>query len=114
MSTREVKPYLIKRLKQEHCLWSYNNASIKDIPNDVLIELVMLHLDIDDIDKLFQIYSYRELKKAWLENIVAQGDIHYQLNVFFAWYYFHIKRPQSYVKSMSTRLLNKRLGLYGK
>ena len=22
-----VKPYLIEKLKQEHCLWSYDNAS---------------------------------------------------------------------------------------
>jgi len=114
MSKSEVKPYLIKKLKENHCLWSYNEASINDIPDDVMIELVMIHLDLDDIDKLFQIYNFKEMKKAWLENIVAQGDIHYQLNVFFAWYYFHIKKPQAYVKSMSTRLLNKRLGLYGK
>jgi len=27
----------------------------------------------------------------------------------FAWYYFHAKRPRSYVKAMATRQLNKRL-----
>ena len=114
MSINEVKPYLVNKLKQNHCLWSFNEKTIKDIPDDILIELVMIHLDLDDIDKLFQIYNFKEMKKVWLQNIVAQGDIYYQLNVFFAWYYFHIKKPQAYVKSMSTRFLNKRLGLRNK
>jgi len=104
-----VKPYLIEKLKQEHCLWSYDNDSIHDMPDDLLIELVMLYLDIDEINMLFSIFSYRKMKKAWIENVVAQGERYYNLNYFFAWYYFHAKRPRSYVKAMATRQLNKRL-----
>jgi hypothetical protein len=104
-----VKPYLIEKLKQEHCLWSYDNDSIHDMPDDVLIELVMLYLDIDEINMLFSIFSYKKMKKAWIENVVAQGERYYNLNYFFAWYYFHAKRPRSYVKAMATRQLNKRL-----
>ena len=104
-----VKPYLIEKLKQEHCLWSYDNGSIHDMPDDVLIELVMLYLDIDEINMLFKVFSYKEMKRAWIENVVAQGERYYNLNYFFAWYYFHAKRPRSYVKAMATRQLNKRL-----
>lgn len=104
-----VKPYLIEKLKQEHCLWSYDNDSIHDMPDDVLIELVMLYLDIDEINMLFSIFSYKKMKRAWIENVVAQGERYYNLNYFFAWYYFHAKRPRSYVKAMATRQLNKRL-----
>ena len=49
------------------------------------------------------------MKRAWIENVVAQGERYYNLNYFFAWYYFHAKRPRSYVKAMATRQLNKRL-----
>ena len=59
MSINEVKPYLVNKLKQNHCLWSFNEKTIKDIPDDILIELVMIHLDLDDIDKLFQIYNFK-------------------------------------------------------
>lgn len=104
-----VKPYLIEKLKQEHCLWSYDNGSIHDMPDDVLIELVMLYLDIDEINMLFSIFSYKKMKRVWIENVVAQGERYYNLNYFFAWYYFHAKRPRSYVKAMATRQLNKRL-----
>ena len=102
------KKNLIKRLKQENAFWSYHVDAIKDVPDDMLVELVMLHLDLDDIDKLFEIYSYKFVKKAWIENVVALGERYYVLNKFFAWYYFHMKRPGVYVKIMATRELNKK------
>ena len=67
------------------------------------------NLDIEEINILFQIFPFKRVKKLWLENVVAQGERYYVLNYFFAWYYFHVKNPRSYVKAMSTRLLNKRL-----
>jgi hypothetical protein len=79
------------------------------MPDDVLVELVMLYLDIDDINLLFQLFPYAKVKRAWLENVVAQGERYYQMSTFFAWYYFHVKRPERYVKAMSTRMLNRRL-----
>jgi hypothetical protein len=105
----DIKHVLIDKLKQEHCLWSYENDSIQDIPDDVLVELVMLYLDIDDINLLFQLFDYKKVKQAWIENVVAQGERYYNLNYFFAWYYFHAKQPRCYVKAMATRQLNKRL-----
>ena len=111
MQKEEIKPYLIERLKQEHSLWSFNQDDIKDVPDDVLVKLVMLYLDVDDINRLFLMFPYTKVKRAWLENVVAQGERYYQMNTFFAWYYFHAKRPQSYVKSMSTRMLNRRLSV---
>ena len=105
----DIKVYLIEKLKQEHYLWSYENDSIQDIPDDVLVELVMLYLDINEIDLLFRLFDYKAVKRAWIENVVSQGERYYNLNYFFAWYYFHAKQPRSYVKAMATRQLNKRL-----
>lgn len=106
-----IRIFLLKRLKQQHCLWSYEQDSAQNIPDDVLVELVMLYLDIEEIDMLFQLFDYKKMKKAWIENVVAQGERYYNLNYFFAWYYFHAKRPRSYVKAMATRQLNKRLSV---
>ena len=105
----DIRPHLMEKLKQEHCLWSYDNNSIQDIPDDVLVELVMLYLDINDIDLLFRLFDYKTVKRAWIDNVVAQGERYYTLNYFFAWYYFHAKQPRRYVKAMATRRLNKRL-----
>ena len=105
----DIRQVLIERLKQHHCLWSYESDSVQDIPDGVLVELVMLYLDIDEIDMLFRLLGYKAVKQAWLENVVVQGERYYNLNCFFAWYYFHVKQPRRYVKSMATRQLNKRL-----
>ena len=109
MNINAIRPYLIDKLKCAHCFWSYEGDSIDDIPDDILVELVMLYLDIDEINLLFQLIPYRKLKQAWIDNMVAQGERYYTLNYFFAWYYFGAKRPRSYVKAMATRQLNKRL-----
>ena len=109
MQKEDVKPYLIERLKQENAFWSYNIDAIKDVPDDILVELVLLHLDLDDIDRLFEIYSNKFIKKAWIQNVVPLGDRYYVLNKFFAWYYFHMKKPGAYVKSMETRQINKKM-----
>lgn len=107
MQKEEIKPYLIKRLKQENAFWSYNVDTIKDVPDNILVELVFLHLDLDDIDRLFEIYSSKFIKKTWMQNVAPLGDRYFVLNKFFAWYYFHAKKPGAYVKSMETRHINK-------
>ena len=104
-----IKRELINRLKKANAFWSYQVDAIKDVPDDILVELVMLHLDLDDIDKLFDIYPFKFIKRAWIENVVVLGDRHYELNKFIAWYYFKMKKPGAYVKSMETRVLNKRM-----
>jgi len=71
--------------------------------------LVMLHFDLEDINILFDIYPYVFVKKAWIEHVVAQCEMYYVLNKFFAWYYFKMKKPGAYVRSMATRELNKKL-----
>ena len=109
MQNIELKRDLIKRLKKANAFWSYNQQSIKDVPDDILVELVILHLDMDDIDKLFVLYSLSFVKKAWIQNVVPLGDCYYVLNKFIAWWYFHMKKPGAYVKAMETRQINKRM-----
>lgn len=48
MSRDVVKQELLAKLKQEHCFWSYNENLIKDIPDDMLIEKTLLHLDLEN------------------------------------------------------------------
>lgn len=100
---------LIDKLKNEHCFWSFDEHYIKDVPDDILIEKTMIYLDLPEIDALFSLFSFKKIKKVWLEYLVPQGDYLYTLNRFFAWYYFHAKRPDQYVKSMATRHYNKML-----
>lgn len=107
MSNEVIKQELLAKLKQEHCFWSYNEDSIKDIPDDMLIEKTLLHLDLDDINRLFLIYPFKKIKRVWLDYLIPQEECLYTLNRFFAWYYFKVKKPDAYIKSMATRHFNK-------
>lgn len=107
MQKAEIKRQLLKKLKQEHCFWSYDFSSINNITDEFLIELVLLHLDLKDINKLFLIYPYKQIKACWIRNLIPQGSYLYTLNKFLAFYYFNAKRPGAYVKAMATRQLNK-------
>lgn len=98
---------LIQKLKAENCFWSFSENSIKDVPDDILIEKTLVYLDLPEIDSLFQLFSFKKIKRVWLEQLVPQGEYLYSLNRFLAWYYFHIKRPDQYLKAMTTRHFNK-------
>jgi hypothetical protein len=102
-----IKSELLAKLKQEHSFWSFNEASIDHLPDDILIEKTLLYLDLEEINQLFQLYSFKRIKQVWLAYLVPQGDYLYTLNRFLAWYYFKIKKPDAYLKSMVTRHLHK-------
>ena len=104
-----LKNSLAEQLKKEHCFWSYNEVPVQDIPDDVLIEKVLVYLDLKDIDMLFSLYSFAKVKKVWLDYLVPQQDYYYNLNRFLAWWYFGIKKPDSYLKAMNTRYLHRLL-----
>lgn len=104
-----IKSDLLTKLKQEHCFWSYNEALITDVPDDILIEKTLLHLDLEEINQLFLLYPFKKVKQVWLECLIPQEEYLYSLNRFFAWYYFKAKKPDAYIKSMATRHLNKLL-----
>ena len=107
MSVDVIKQELLSKLKQEQCFWSYNEDSIKDIPDDMLIEKTLLHLDLEEINQLFLVYPFKKIKQVWLDYLIPQEEYLYTLNRFFAWYYFKAKKPDVYIKSMATRHLNK-------
>ena len=45
----DIKNSLLSKLKQEHCFWSFNAPSIKEIPDDMLIEKTLIYLRSGEI-----------------------------------------------------------------
>ncbi len=106
-SANELKSYLEQRLHQVHAFWSFEKSSCHHLSDRDLIRYVLIHLDLDDINYLFQIYPKKEIKKVWLEDLVPQGNYLISMNLCFAAIYFDIKKPARYLKSMETRHFNK-------
>ena len=47
-----------------------------------------------------------KIKNSWVKYLIPEGHYLFTLNRFLAWYYFDIKKPDVYLKSMETRRLN--------
>lgn len=107
MSENQIKTHLIEQLTQEHCLWSYAPETAHSISDEELMEQVLVYLDIDDIDLLLRLYPVARVKRVWRERMVPRDDYYHTLNRFLSWYYFGIRRPDTYLKQQQTRHFNR-------
>ena len=104
-----VKSYelLTAKLVQTNRFWSFDKGKNEFVSDDVLIEKTLIYLDIDEIDLLFSLYSYKKIKQVWRSRVAVQGDFYARLNRFLAWMYFGIKNPDRYLKAIETNQLKK-------
>ncbi len=109
---KNIKTYLEKQLQEANAFWSFDKSSCHDLSDRDLIRYVLIHLDLEDINYLFELYPKKLIKQVWLEELVPQGDFLISMNLCFAVVYFGIKKPIQYLKSMETRHFNK-LASYG-
>ncbi len=107
MSKNEVKYQLLAALKAQNCFWSYDVSALKDVPDDVLIEKVLVYLDLPEINNLMALYGRNRVKRVFRERLVPQEEYLYTLNRFLAWYYFGVKQPDRYLRQQTTRHLNR-------
>jgi hypothetical protein len=89
MSENLTKKELLELLVKEHVFWSYDVTKIKDIPDDDLIEKTLIYLDLDEINSLFKVYPYEQIKSVWQKRIKIQDDRYSNLNYFFENFYFN-------------------------
>ena len=97
--------FLFRRLQKENAFWSYDPTfvSLKNIDDDMLIEKVMLHLDIVDVNRLFAIYPKGRIKKVWRTRLCPLEPYYNGLNRLFAYIYFNIKNPDIYIKRQQAK-----------
>ena len=103
----ELRKGLFEKLIQARAFWSYDEVSTETLPDELLIEKVFVHLDMDDIAKLFELYSKKFIHKVWRENMAVQGEYLFDLNVMIALYFFHIRKPEAYLRRQELLHLKK-------
>ena len=101
----DAKKYLFKKLKKEHCFWSYDPKSVtfRNLTDDMLIYKTLVHLDIEEINLLFKIYGKEKIQEVWERELAIQGDYYRRLNKFLAYIYFDITEPEKYLKKIQRR-----------
>ena len=97
VSKNKIFLELLESLKKENAFWSYNLKNLETISDDVLIEKVLIHLDIDDIIKLYNLYPKNKILKIWKEKLLPQKYKYHNLNRFYAFWLFEIKNPDKYI-----------------
>ena len=71
----DARKQLFRKLKKENCFWSYDVSKMMSISDESLIEHVLLYLDIEDINQLFQLFGYKKVKRVWLDRVAPQGEM---------------------------------------
>ncbi|NDV59616.1 hypothetical protein [Bacteroides sp. 519] len=95
---RDIKRELFDSLKKNHALWSFEKPKLSEISDELLIEKVLLHLDIQDINKLFLIFPKTRIKNVWINSIIPLEPQYHSYNILFSTLYFDIKNPHRYIK----------------
>jgi len=99
------KALLFRHLQKENAFWSYDLASVslKNMDDDMLIEKTLLHLDIDDINRLFIMFPKTRIKKVWRTRLCPLDPYYNGLNRLFAYMYFDIRNPDRYIKMQGVK-----------
>jgi len=87
---------LLGKLRQEHAFWSYNIKNLNKISDDLIIEKVLVHLDIEDIIKLYHLFPKKHIMQVWKEKLLSNNETYYSLNRFYAFWLFDIKNSDRY------------------
>jgi hypothetical protein len=112
MQTKEeIREYLFEQLQANNALWSYDKSTMTahNLPDDFIIEKVLMYLDLDEINMLFLLFPKKQIKEVWKWNMCPLGDYYHSSNVLFAIIYFKIKNPQRYVVMQARRAVRKNL-----
>ena len=106
----EIRAYLFEQLKANYALWSYDKSTMTadTLTDEQIIEKVLMHLDMDDINILFLLFPKERIKEVWKWNLCAL-EFYYSSNVLFAGLFFNIKNPPRYVKMQAQRIVRNNL-----
>ena len=95
--TESIRKYLCSKLLANKAFWSYSNVTEETISDEDLIEKTFIHLDMDDISLLFEIFTRKFIRQVWEDRMAGQGAYLYSLNMMIAQYYFNIKNPKDFL-----------------
>jgi len=97
VNSKQIRKRLEKKLIVRS-FWSYDKSSIVVIPDDVLIEKVLLHLDIEDVQALFYLFPKKEIKKVWQDVVLPRDPLYRNINKLYAFMFFNIEHPDRYIR----------------
>lgn len=93
-----IRESLCTKLLDNKSFWSYSDVTEETISDEDLIEKTFIHLDMDDIRLLFELFPLRFVRRVWEDRMAGQGAYLYSLNMMIAQYYFNIHNPKTFLR----------------
>ena len=62
---------------------------------------------MDDISRLFELYSRKFVRKVWESRLASQGEYLRSLNMMIAQYYFNIQYPEQFLRRREAAHIHK-------
>jgi hypothetical protein len=102
MEKQQIKTELFNKLAEAHVFWSYapESVTMRNISDEMFICKVLVHLDIDEINQLFAVFSKEKIKTVWEQELCIQEPYYHGLNKFLAYAYFNINNPDEYIQNI--------------
>lgn len=92
----QKRQLILEKIKANGGFWSYQG--LPDSPDDdAVIEAALVHLDLEDLPLLLEIWGKAHLKRVWKERLVSQGKRMNILNYLLAVKLFGIHNPDKYI-----------------
>jgi hypothetical protein len=93
------KNILFERLLSTNAFWSLqkNNLSVDMINDDLLIETIFIHGDVEDLIMLFNLFDFEKLINVWHTKLISDNR-YYKLNYFLATCFFKITNVNDYIR----------------
>jgi hypothetical protein len=93
-----MKEELLKYLKDNNKLWSYDKSKISEIDDALLIELILIYGDIKEIDLLKTIFGKEQLINVFKAKI-RSNPFHENAAAYLAFDLLDELEPYKYLKS---------------
>lgn len=90
------KKAVLEKVKLSGGFWSYQGIP-EHLDDDSIIEAALIHLELEDLPALFQIWSRSHIKAVWKNRLVSQGKRMNILNYILAVKLFGIRKPDNYL-----------------
>lgn len=96
--TKEKRLIVLQKIKANGGFWSYCGFIPTSLDDDSVIEAALVHLNLEDLPLLLEIWDKAHIKRVWKDRLVSQGKRMNIRNYSLAERFFGIQNPEEYLK----------------
>ena len=92
------KTTFIEHLAAQQLFWSYDKNQLAQLPDELVIEHVLLYADVDDLKTLFQLFERAVIRQILEERLVPHQRYH-QINCYLGTFFFGLDDVRTFLNN---------------